>query len=208
MADFILENVSGGEDVADTLIRLYKTLSVMFSNLDSKNVKSIETGKTKVSSGDGLTEIDGARIVMNDSNGKCRLVMGAGKEGEFIFKLSNAQGEDTLTLSSDGNAVFCGDILTKKNAEIGNSIFLGREENGEGAKKIQFYDDEKDDSKKIRIEARKDKNGICELYIVADKIKLSTLSGVYDGVGNHFITSSEGGAYVEIGGVRYPVKYI
>lgn len=208
MADFIIDNIKGGEDVTDSLIRLYKSLSVMFSNIDSKNVTSLKTDKTKISSSDGLTEIDGAKIKMYDASGVERLEMGAGDDGRFVFALSNADGEESLTLSSEGEAVFCGDIKTKKNAEIGNSIFLGKDEEGVSRKTIQFFDHEADDRKKIRIEAKKDANGVCELNIVADKITLTTLNGVYDYGGNHFITSSPGGAYVEINGVRHQVKYI
>jgi len=207
MADFLLDNISGGEDVADTLIRLYKSLNVMFSNIDSKNVTSLETKKTKISSGDGLTEIDGAKIIMNDAKGKKRLIMGADDSGNFTFTLMNALGEDSLSLSSDGNAVFSGDIKTKNNAEIGNSVFLGKDDVNAGVKTIQFYDDDTDDRKKVRIEAKKDEKGVAELNIVADRITLTTLNGVYDYGGNYFITSSPGGAYVLIDGVEYPVKF-
>ena len=88
MADFLPENPQG-EEIEDTLIKLYKTLSVMFSNLDSKNIKSIETGKTKISSGDGYCEIDGGQIIMRDKDGTERLKMGSDKNGNFVFYLKN-----------------------------------------------------------------------------------------------------------------------
>lgn len=205
MADFLIENPDG-EEVADTLIRLYKTLSVMFANLDSKNVKELQTGKTKISSGDGLCEIDGSQIVMRDKGGGVRLLMGAGSDGEFVFLLKNALGDDTLSLSSEGEAVFSGDIKTAKNAEVGNALYLGRDDETQGKKLLQFYDDPSNDLKKVRIEALKDEKGYVSLKIVADTITLSTLSGVQDGYGNSFVTTNFE-PYVEIGGVKYDVKF-
>ena len=62
MADFLLEetNAESLEEVQTALIRLYRSLEVMLSSLDSKNIKSITTDKTKISSEDGTTYIDGA----------------------------------------------------------------------------------------------------------------------------------------------------
>ena len=205
MADFIF-SMPNGEESADTLIKLYKTLTVMFSNLDSKNVKELSTGKTKISSGDGLCEIDGAKILMRDGSGVCRLEMGSDEGGNFVFTLKNESGDDTLNLSSSGEAVFSGDIKTEKSAEVGNALYLGRDDESAGKKLLQFYDDETNDIKKVRIEAEKDASGYVSLKIVADKITISTLSGVEDGYGNSFVTTSFK-PYVEIDGVKYEVKF-
>ena len=205
MADFIF-SMPDGEEPADTLIKLYKTLTVMFSNLDSKNVKELLTGKTKISSGDGLCEIDGAKIIMRDKSGEERLNIGADENGNFVFILKNTDGDEALTLSSDGEAVFSGDIKTEKSAEVGNSLYLGRNDKSIGKKVLQFYDDETNDLEKVRIEAVKDEKGYVSLKIIADTITLSTFDGVCDGYGNSFVTTNFK-PYVEIDNVKYYVNF-
>lgn len=203
MADFTF-SMPDGEDTADTLIKLYKTLSVMFSNLDSKNVKELLTGKTKISSGDGLCEISGAQILMRDKSGE-RLTIGADDDGNFVFILKNKAGDEALTLSSEGEAVFSGDIKTEKNAEVGNSLYLGRNDKSMGKKILQFYDDGSD-LEKVSLVAEKDENGYVKLKIIADTITLSTFDGVRDGYGNSFVTTNFK-PYVDIDGVRHYVKF-
>ena len=205
MADFLIENPEGG-NVEDILVKLYKTLSVMFSNLDSKNIKSIETEKTKIASKNGYCEIDGAHLIMRDKNGKERLKMGSNEKGEFVFILKNCAGGESLSLSSDGNAVFSGDIKTGNDAEIGNTLYIGKNDEEKGEKLIQFYDGQGNDLKMSKIKAIKDENGDVNIRIVSGKIILSTLDGVYDAFGNSFITTSFH-PYVEINGEKYEVKF-
>lgn len=205
MADFLIENPQGAE-VEDTLIKLYKTLSVMFSNLDSKNIKSIETGKTKIASENGWCEILGSQIIMRDKNGVERLKMGSDGAGNFVFVLKNSFGGDSLSLSSGGNAVFSGDVKTDKNAEIGNILYIGKNDESEGEKLIKFYDGEGNDMKSVKIRAVKDEDGYVNLNIVSEKIILSTLEGVCDSNGNSFVTTNFT-PYVEIDGKRYNVKF-
>ncbi len=206
MADIFIENTGTCDDLETALIRLKKTLTVILSSLDSKNIKKITTDKTEISSEDGKTTIDGTRIIMKDSMDNTRLEMGA--EGEsFVFRLKNKYGKDSVTLSDTGDARFCGDIETEKNASVGNNLYLGKTNNQSGTKMLQFYEDEEDDAKKAKIMAIKGSNGIVSLRIVADNIVLSTLDGVSDALGNRFISSSERDAYVTVNGVDFPVKF-
>lgn len=205
MADFLIENPAGAE-IEDTLIKLYKTLSVMFSNLDSKNIKEIETGKTKISSGNGYCEIDGAQIIMRDKNGRERLKIGSDNKGNFKFSLKNTSGKNSITLSSNGNAVFSGDLKTQNDAEIGNTLYLGRDDENEGEKLIQFYDGEGNDLKMSKIMAKKDENGNVHLEIISDEIVLNTLNGLSDVYGNRYINTSYH-PYVMIDGTKYDVKF-
>ncbi len=209
MADFTADNMMGitGGDIETALIRLYKTLDVMFSSLNSQNVKSLQTDKTKIASSDGYTEIDGARIIMRDAGGNKRLEIGADGSGNFIFTLNNISGKKSIQLSSTGDAVFCGDIETEKDASVGDNLYIGRDDNGEGNKKIQFYDDEYDDAKKVRIEASKDEHGKVRLRIVAERVNFSTLEGVYGSDGYSFVTAGPDNAYVTINGTNYPVHF-
>ena len=52
MADLLFDNLGdiSGAETEDILIRLYKTLEVMLTSLNSSNVKKLETDKTKISS--------------------------------------------------------------------------------------------------------------------------------------------------------------
>ena len=51
MADLLFDNLGdiSGAETEDILIRLYKTLEVMLTSLNSSNVKKLETDKTKIS---------------------------------------------------------------------------------------------------------------------------------------------------------------
>ncbi|MBO4898444.1 MAG: hypothetical protein J5590_09130 [Clostridia bacterium] len=209
MADFTADSMQGvtGGDVETALIRLYKTLDVMFSSLNSQNVKSLQTDKTKIASSDGYTEIDGAKLIMRDRDDNIRLELGSDGEGNFNFTLNNASGRKSIELSSTGDAVFSGDIETARDASVGDNLYIGRDENGEGIKKIQFYDDEYDDAKKVRIEALKDAQGKVTLRIIAEKVCFSTLDGVISTEGYPFAVAADGNAYVTINGINYPVHY-
>ncbi|MBQ7718777.1 MAG: hypothetical protein IJT38_05700 [Clostridia bacterium] len=206
MADFLIEDARAEtlEEVETALIRLYRSLGVMFTSLDSKNIKSLTTDKTKISSENGCTSIDGAKLVMKDANGTTRLEIGE-DDGTFKFLLKNRHGRTSLTLSSDGDAVFSGDISTEEDAYIGDNLYLGIGDTDD--KEIRFYDGGNDDSKHVRIKAHKDAQGFATLRIIADKIALSTLSGVVDSVGNSFVTATPYSAYVTINGVDYPVNF-
>lgn len=205
MADLLIEqsNPESLEEVQTALIRLYRSLEVMLTSLDSKNVKSITTDKTLVSSEDGSTYLDGARLVMKDQNGTVRLEMGK-KNGAFVFALKNAHGQTSLTLSSSGDAVFSGDIRTDEDAYIGNNIYLGAQSSA--PKEIMFFSDANDDSRRVRIRAARNQNNVATLRIIADKIELSTLSGVTDGYGNSFVTTNFT-PYVTIDDEYYPVHW-
>ena len=209
MADFTTEDMTGisGDNIETALIRLYKTLDVMFSSLNSQNVKSIQTDKTKISSSNGYTEIDGAQIIMRDAAGNRRLKIGADGSGNFVFTLNNIWGDKSIELSSTGDAVFCGDIKTEKDASVGNNLYIGEDNNEPGVKKIQFYNDVNDDSRKAIIRARKESNGMVALELTAERIILNTLSGVYGSDGSYFITSGPYSAYVTINGTDYPVHF-
>ena len=194
-------------EVIETFGKLLHQLNAIMNNMDSDNVKRLNTNKTVIKSEDGCTEIDGAKLIMRDGSGTERLSIGAEKNGTFVFRLNNAAGQNSIKLSSSGDAVFCGDIETEKNASVGNNLYIGKDETGAGEKMIKFYDDAEDDSKQVLIRAVKSESGVTELEIRAEKIKLNTLSGVTDAGGYYFVTTSPYSAYVVIDGTEYPVKF-
>ena len=57
-----------------------------------------------------------------------------------------------------------------------------------------------------KIIASKASNGLVELRLVANKIALSTLEGVVDGMGNDFLTTTHE-MYVTVNGTDYPVQF-
>ena len=140
---------------------------------------------------------------MKDANDTVRLEMGQ-KNGVFVFRLKNARGRTSLSLSSSGDAVFSGDIMTEQDAYVGNNIYLGQDSSD--PKEIMFFSDEVDDSRHARILAERDQNNIATLRIIADKIELLTLSGVTNGYGHSFVTTNFH-PYVTIDGVDYPVHF-
>lgn len=115
MADVILEQDLNGfsgdtEQMETAIVKLQKNLTWILEHLDSKNVQTLNTNQTEIKSEDGATRINGAELVMRDKNGRLRVSIGKGANGEFHFRLFDESGEETLSLNEDGNAVFKGDI--------------------------------------------------------------------------------------------------
>ncbi len=210
------------EDVVSIFGALLHNLNEIMNRLTSDNIKSITTDRTVVKSEDGTTSIDSSQIVMLDGNGKKRMILGYNpKSKSFDFSLFNSNGTETLKLSDNGNAVFSGDIEgsritgstitgteidVDKDAVIGNNLYLGKNDEEAGFKRIQFYDDETNDLKKARIEARKDEKGYVTLKLIGDTITISTFDGVKDGYGNRFVTTNFK-PYIKIDDVKYEVKW-
>lgn len=106
-----LKGFSGDMEQMETaIIKLQKNLTWILEHLDSTNVKTLNTNRTEIKSEDGATQIDGAQLVMKDKNGRQRVLIGKGKNGEFRFQLLNKNGRETMTLKEDGSAIFQGDI--------------------------------------------------------------------------------------------------
>ena len=74
----------------DGIIRLQKDLNWQFKNLDSRHIKQIYTNQVEVKSENGLTELDGSRIIMKDDMNMTRLQMGLSNDNSsFAFSLYN-----------------------------------------------------------------------------------------------------------------------
>ena len=76
-------------------------------------------------------------LIRIKSGGVVRALLG-NSEGSFRFVLSNAKGADTVSLDSDGNAVFSGVIKTGEDAEIGKFLKIRTVESDGYAGGIQF----------------------------------------------------------------------
>ena len=110
MAEF---NFSLTDGNPDELARLNKTLNWLMNNLDHDNITRIYTEYCDIQSELGETVIDGPLLKMTAGTTTLRLKMG--KEGsDFVFKLFNVAGAETIGLDSSGNGTFSGAITGSK----------------------------------------------------------------------------------------------
>ena len=106
MAEF---NFSLTDGNPDELAKLNKTLNWLMNNLDHDNITRIYTEYCDIQSENGETVIDGPLLKMTAGTTTLRLKMG--KEGsDFVFKLFNVAGAETIGLDSSGNGTFSGAI--------------------------------------------------------------------------------------------------
>jgi hypothetical protein len=118
-------NFKPADKLENTVLELIKQMGWMFSKLDSKNVKRLDTNETTIKSADGTTYIHGPVLEMRDASTQMRLIMGYDSStGKFIFQLYDADGNLTIDLNDLGEAVFKGNIETAKNATIGEILKL------------------------------------------------------------------------------------
>jgi len=144
MANFSFAQIpSGLEDARELAIyvaKIQKELDFLMNNVDSKNVTQLNTNITNISSADGSTIINGNLLEMTDTT-QIRLRMGYDTgTGDFVFKLFNDTGEESLTLDSNGNAIFKGTIDVGTDANVGNNIYLG-DTSVTGTTKTVFFND-------------------------------------------------------------------
>lgn len=111
-------------------INFNRYMKFFTSKLSSKNVKRLDTNETVIKSKNGETYINGPTLEMKDSDGTLRLKQGWDvEELLFVFKLYNTLGLITVDIDSNGELVvekgtFKGDIITEKNATIGELLKL------------------------------------------------------------------------------------
>lgn len=118
-------NFKPADKMENTVLELIRQMGWMFSKLDSKNVKRLDTNETTIKSADGTTYIHGPILEMRDSTTQMRLEMGYdATSGDFIFRLYDANGNLTIDLNSLGEAVFMGNIETAKSVTVGELLKL------------------------------------------------------------------------------------
>lgn len=99
------------QNLMDVMFRYRKELNFLLQNLDSVNVRDINTNITRVASEKGETIVDGALLLMTDNAGTQRASLGLDTSTDsFIFQLNNADGNTTIGLNDLGNAIFTGEI--------------------------------------------------------------------------------------------------
>jgi hypothetical protein len=106
----------GLEASEDSMIRLQKNLNYIIMNLDSKNVRRLNTNECYIKSENGETAIIGSQITMT-ANGSTTIRLGMGYNpvsSNFEFGLYNNAGSQTVGIDSSGNAAFIGTITASE----------------------------------------------------------------------------------------------
>jgi hypothetical protein len=131
----------------DSIIRLQKDLNHILLHLNDQNVRNLNTDICDIRSGDGETVIDGPLIKMYGkltgssrmTSDICRLEMGWNPStSNFVFKLYNSTGGETVSLDASGEAIFAGNINTTKSVFIGDNLFIGNPTNTTSLKGVYF----------------------------------------------------------------------
>lgn len=190
--------------IEKAIVSLQEYLFWILQVLDSGNVKYLNTDRTVIRSDDRTTLIDGSQFKMLDIDKNQRLVMGYNSETEkYEFTLFNKNGDKTITIDENGNAVFSGKIVggsIESNTTIevttylsvGNNIYVGKENEETGTvKKIQFFEGESDFNRAV-IKATRKSDGGADLRIIAPRIEFSSL---------------ETNAFVTVDGIKHYLEF-
>ena len=89
--------------MAKHINHIQEQLEYKMYNLDSQNVKEIDTDKTVISDSTGSTNI-GSFIYITGANGES-FTVGKNPNGKFEFAIKGKGGTQTLYLDSSGNLV-------------------------------------------------------------------------------------------------------
>lgn len=102
-------------ELVDAFIRLQREISYITSQLDSENVRRLNTDYTEIKSNDGTTQIDGPVLIQKDGSGTVRLRQGYNSStGQFQYALYNVSGAQTIGIDSNGNGTFTGTITVTR----------------------------------------------------------------------------------------------
>jgi hypothetical protein len=130
MADMLF-NYNPDAGVQDQLVRLYRDMNWYMTNLNHQNVRQLYTEFCDIRSEAGETVIDGPQILMYSATDSTTLRLEAGYNGsQFVFKLYNAAGDESIYLDSSGDVVFGGSLRTSEEAYIGRNIYINNATDG------------------------------------------------------------------------------
>lgn len=163
MADFSLNlfqpNLSLS-DVNDRLIAMQRSQNYHMRHLDSLNVKTLNTEITIIKSEGGEMDLTGRNIKMYDETSRLRFRVGLSTSSIYDLTLwsSNTVSTDydyssnaSLYINSSGEAVFADKIYTKKDAVVGDNLYVG-------------YNYSSDVTRAIRLKARQQTTAGSTLY--------------------------------------------
>lgn len=116
MATVSIWEVRGADkELINQIALMRKDLEEMLENLDSINVKRLNTNITSIKSQHGETVIRGPVLEMYDQQATPVLRLRQGYDeltGDFLFEMYNKAGVKTIGIDSNGDATFTGTITS------------------------------------------------------------------------------------------------
>jgi hypothetical protein len=133
----------------DGFMRLQKDIDALINNrnLDHQHIGRLYTEYCDIRSENGETIIEGPTLKMYDRQAVPvkRLQMGYNSaDADFNLTIYDAAGNPTIYLNSTGEAVYAGNVITGKNAYVGDDLYLGSTATGTQTKAIRMRTATKD----------------------------------------------------------------
>jgi hypothetical protein len=125
-------------DMQDRLIGLQRQMNWGLRNLDSINVKRINTEITVIKSEGGEMDLTGRQLRMYDETSRLRFRVGLSTSDVYDLTMwssnaattdYNASSNASVYVNSSGEVTFADRIRTKKDAEVGTIITIGTDTN-------------------------------------------------------------------------------
>ncbi len=106
----VIEAGSVKAENIDTTTAFIQNAQIGALSADKLVAGNVDTEKVSVSDGGNQLEISGSEIVIRDKNYDRFLASYDKKSGKFHFILCNQAGQPTVSINSEGNAVFSGQV--------------------------------------------------------------------------------------------------
>lgn len=106
----VIEAASVKAENIDTTSATIGNAQIGALSADKLVAGSVDTKKVSVTDGEGTLDISGSEIVIRDKNYDRFLAAYDKSTGKFRFFLCNEKGKPTVSINSDGNAVFSGQV--------------------------------------------------------------------------------------------------
>ncbi len=179
----VIEAASVKAENIDTTSATIGNAQIGALSADKLVAGSVDTEKVLVADKDGKLEISGSKIVMRDKTNK-RFVAEYNKAtNQFQFFLYNNEGIPTVSINSDGNAVFTGKV---ESSSIFASTVIGTDSNSYEKKEGGVF--AQMDPSGIKIMQDKDKKRLQKLGMSVGNDGTSYLVlGAGNGYGSHTI---------------------
>lgn len=118
----VLEASSVKAENIDTSSAVIKNAQIGVLTADKLVTGTVDTDKVTVSGGSGALELSDAQIIIRDKKNARFIAAYDTDTSKFVFMLCNKNGIPTVSIDSDGNAVFCGKV---ESSELYSSTMVG-----------------------------------------------------------------------------------
>ena len=185
----VLEAASVKAENIDTASATISNAQIGALSADKLMAGTVDTGKVTVADGENQLEISGSEIVIRDRNHN-RFIAAYNKETKkFQFLLCNEKGEPTVSINSNGDAIFSGQV---ESSVIYASTVIGTDS--------VSYEETKGDvfaqMDPTGLKVMQDKDGV-------RKQKIGMTVGSHDGEAYLVLGAGNGEASTNINGVVY-----